>query len=100
MPSTPEAVEIFQAAKILYGPGKAANAGGVATSGLEMSQNSMRLNWSREEVDGRLREIMHNIHRNCSQTAELYGAPGNYVVGANIAGFTKVAEAMLDQGVV
>jgi glutamate dehydrogenase (NADP+) len=100
MPSTPEAVELFQAAKILYGPGKAANAGGVATSGLEMSQNSMRLNWSREEVDGRLREIMNNIHRNCRETAELYGAPGNYVVGANIAGFTKVAEAMLDQGVV
>lgn len=100
MPSTPEAVEIFQQAKILYGPGKAANAGGVATSGLEMAQNSMRLNWSREEVDGRLREIMRNIHRNCRETAELYGAPGNYVVGANIAGFTKVAEAMLDQGVV
>ena len=100
MPSTPEAVELFQAAKILYGPGKAANAGGVATSGLEMSQNSMRLNWSREEVDGRLREIMCNIHRNCRETAEIYGAPGNYVVGANIAGFTKVAEAMLDQGVV
>ncbi|MDP3849340.1 MAG: NADP-specific glutamate dehydrogenase [Luteolibacter sp.] len=100
MPSTPEAVEIFQAAKILYGPGKAANAGGVATSGLEMSQNSMRLNWSREEVDARLLEIMRNIHRNCSETAELYGAPGNYVVGANIAGFTKVAESMLEQGVV
>jgi glutamate dehydrogenase (NADP+) len=100
MPSTPEAVEIFQAAKILYGPGKAANAGGVATSGLEMSQNSMRLNWSREEVDARLLEIMRNIHRNCRETAELYGAPGNYVVGANIAGFTKVAEAMLEQGVV
>jgi glutamate dehydrogenase (NADP+) len=100
MPSTPEAVELFQQAKILYGPGKAANAGGVATSGLEMSQNSMRLNWGREEVDARLREIMRNIHRNCSETAELYGSPGNYVVGANIAGFTKVAEAMLDQGVV
>jgi glutamate dehydrogenase (NADP+) len=100
MPSTPEAVEIFQAAKILYGPGKAANAGGVATSGLEMSQNSMRLNWSREEVEARLLEIMRNIHRNCSETAELYGAPGNYVVGANIAGFTKVAESMLEQGVV
>jgi glutamate dehydrogenase (NADP+) len=100
MPSTPEAVEIFQAAKILYGPGKAANAGGVATSGLEMSQNSMRLNWSREEVDARLLEIMRNIHRNCRETAEIYGAPGNYVVGANIAGFTKVAEAMLEQGVV
>ncbi|RPJ34478.1 MAG: NADP-specific glutamate dehydrogenase [Verrucomicrobiaceae bacterium] len=100
MPSTPEAVELFLQAKILYGPGKAANAGGVATSGLEMSQNSMRLNWSREEVDARLLEIMRNIHRNCCQTAELYGAPGNYVVGANIAGFTKVAESMLEQGVV
>ena len=100
MPSTPEAVELFLAAKILYGPGKAANAGGVATSGLEMSQNSMRLNWSREEVDSRLHEIMRNIHRNCRETAETYGMPGNYVVGANIAGFTKVADAMLDQGVV
>lgn len=100
MPSTPEAVELFQEAKILYGPGKAANAGGVATSGLEMSQNSMRLNWSREEVDARLLEIMRNIHRNCRETAELYGCPGNYVVGANIAGFTKVAESMLEQGVV
>ena len=100
MPSTPEAVELFLAAKTLYGPGKAANAGGVATSGLEMSQNSMRLNWSREEVDSRLHEIMRNIHRNCRETAETYGMPGNYVVGANIAGFTKVADAMLDQGVV
>jgi glutamate dehydrogenase (NADP+) len=100
MPSTPEAVELFQEAKILYGPGKAANAGGVATSGLEMSQNSMRLNWSRGEVDARLLEIMRNIHRNCRDTAELYGCPGNYVVGANIAGFTKVAESMLEQGVV
>ena len=100
MPSTPDAVELFLAAKILYGPGKAANAGGVATSGLEMSQNSMRLNWSREEVDSRLREIMRNIHRNCRETAETYGMPGNYVAGANIAGFTKVADAMLDQGVV
>ena len=100
MPSTPEAVELFLAAKILYGPGKAANAGGVATSGLEMSQNSMRLNWSREEVDSRLHEIMRNIHRNCRETAETYGMPGNYVVGANIAGFVKIADAMLDQGVV
>lgn len=100
MPSTPEAVELFLEAGILYGPGKAANAGGVATSGLEMSQNSMRLNWSREEVDGRLLEIMRNIHRNCRETAEIHGCPGNYVVGANIAGFTKVAESMLEQGVV
>jgi len=100
MPSTPEAVDVFLEAKILYGPGKAANAGGVSTSGLEMSQNSMRLNWSREEVDGRLREIMTNIHRNCYETAEAFGMPGNYVAGANIAGFVKVADSMLDQGVV
>lgn len=100
MPSTPEAVDQFLGAKILYGPGKAANAGGVATSGLEMSQNSMRLSWSREEVDGRLNEIMTNIHANCVKTAEKFGMPGNYVAGANIAGFTKVADAMLDQGVV
>ena len=98
-PSTPEAIEAFQQAKILYGPGKAANAGGVATSGLEMSQNSMRLGWSREEVDQRLHTIMINIHENCRKTAAEYGAPGNYVLGANIAGFTKVADAMLDQGV-
>ncbi len=100
MPCTPEAVEKFQTAGILYGPGKAANAGGVSTSGLEMSQNSMRLSWGREEVDTRLREIMHNIHANCRRTAEEYGAPGNYVIGANIAGFVKVADAMLDHGVV
>lgn len=100
MPSTPEAVDLFIDTKILYGPGKAANAGGVSTSGLEMSQNSMRLNWSREEVDGRLREIMTNIHRNCHETAEAFGMPGNYVAGANIAGFVKVADSMLDQGVV
>lgn len=100
MPSTPEAVDLFLAAKILYGPGKAANAGGVATSGLEMSQNSMRLRWGREEVDGRLHEIMRNIHKACWETAEKFGVPGNYVAGANIAGFTKVADSMLDQGVV
>lgn len=100
MPSTPEAVDQFLEAKIFYGPGKAANAGGVSTSGLEMSQNSMRLNWSREEVDGRLREIMINIHRNCRDTAEAFGVPGNYVAGANIAGFVKVADSMLEQGVV
>ncbi|MBE2205681.1 MAG: NADP-specific glutamate dehydrogenase [Chthoniobacterales bacterium] len=100
MPCTPEAVDLFVKKGILYGPGKAANAGGVSTSGLEMSQNSMRMSWSREEVDGRLREIMTNIHRNCHETAETYGAPGNYVIGANIAGFVKVAEAMRDQGVV
>ncbi|MDD3178919.1 MAG: NADP-specific glutamate dehydrogenase [Opitutaceae bacterium] len=99
MPSTPEAIDAYLQAKILYGPGKAANAGGVATSGLEMSQNSMRLGWSREEVDQRLHTIMVNIHRNCHETAKEYGAAGNYVLGANIAGFTKVADAMIDQGV-
>ncbi len=100
MPSTPEAVERFTERKILYGPGKAANAGGVATSGLEMSQNSMRMNWSREEVDQKLNTIMVNIHKNCFETANEYGCAGNYVVGANIAGFTKVAEAMLAQGLI
>lgn len=100
MPSTPEAVDRFLEAGIMYGPGKAANAGGVATSGLEMAQNSMRMSWSREEVDGRLREIMSNIHRNCLETAERFGTPGNYVAGANIAGFIKVADSMMDQGVV
>jgi len=99
MPSTPEAVHAYLQADILYGPGKAANAGGVATSGLEMSQNSMRLNWSREEVDRRLHTIMVDIHTNCHATATEYGAPGNYVLGANIAGFTKVADSMLAQGV-
>ncbi|MBM4155753.1 MAG: NADP-specific glutamate dehydrogenase [Lentisphaerae bacterium] len=100
MPSTPEAVELFVGKKILYGPGKAANAGGVATSGLEMSQNSMRLMWGRDEVDSRLHEIMVRIHAACVKAAGEYGQPGNYVMGANIAGFTKVADAMLDQGLV
>ena len=100
MPSTPDAVHTFLNSGICYGPGKAANAGGVATSGLEMSQNSMRLAWNREEVDQRLHRIMVDIHRNCRSTAEEYGAPDNYVIGANIAGFTKVADAMIDQGVV
>ncbi len=100
MPSTPEAVELFVGKKILYGPGKAANAGGVATSGLEMSQNSMRLMWGREEVDSRLHEIMVRIHAACVKAADEYEQPGNYVMGANIAGFTKVADAMLDQGLV
>jgi glutamate dehydrogenase (NADP+) len=100
MPSTIEAINKFLAAKILFGPGKAANAGGVATSGLEMAQNSMRISWTREEVDARLYRIMNNIHSVCSRTAERYGAPGNYVVGANIAGFLKVANAMMDQGLV
>ncbi len=100
MPSTIDAVNQFLDAKILFGPGKAANAGGVATSGLEMAQNSMRIRWTREEVDARLFNIMKNIHDVCYRTAEKYGTPGNYVNGANIAGFTKVAEAMLDQGLV
>jgi glutamate dehydrogenase (NADP+) len=100
MPSTPEAVEVFLARKVLYGPGKAANAGGVATSGLEMSQNSMRLQWPSEEVDSRLHAIMVNIHKQCFETAQAYGNPSNLVMGANIAAFTKVGDAMLDQGVV
>ena len=100
MPSTLDATKLFLEAKVLYGPAKAANAGGVATSGLEMSQNSMRLSWTREEVDDRLHKIMVAIHRNAYETAEGYGQPGNLVFGANIAGFVKVADAMLDQGLV
>ena len=100
MPCTLEATRMFVDAKVLYGPGKAANAGGVATSGLEMSQNSMRLSWTREEVDDRLHKIMISIHQACHETAEQYGTPGNYVNGANIAGFLKVANSMLDQGLV
>jgi len=100
MPSDPDAIHQFVAKKILYGPGKAANAGGVATSGLEMCQNSMRLPWTREEVDKRLHHIMVTIHKNAYNTAAEYGQPGNLVVGANIAGFVKVADAMLDQGLV
>jgi len=100
MPSSIEAIEKFLDAKILYGPGKAANAGGVATSGLEMAQNSMRYSWTREEVDNRLHLIMKSIHKTCVDTAEKYGTPGNYVNGANIGGFVKVADAMLDQGIV
>jgi glutamate dehydrogenase (NADP+) len=100
MPTTIEGFKLFTDAKILYAPGKASNAGGVATSGLEMSQNSMRLPWNREEVDKRLHEIMIRIHSTCVSTAEKYGTPGNYVNGANIAGFLKVADAMLDQGLV
>ena len=100
MPSTAEATGLFLEAKTLYGPAKAANAGGVATSGLEMSQNSMRLSWTREEVDQRLHNIMIAIHKNCFETAETYGTPGNLVNGANIGGFLKVANAMLDQGLV
>ena len=100
MPSTPGAVEQFIEAKILYGPGKAANAGGVAVSGLEMAQNSMRYGWTRDEVDNRLQMIMKDIHTDCVVAAERFGTAGNYVNGANIAGFLKVADAMLDQGVV
>ena len=100
MPSTPDAIKIYQENKILFGPGKAANAGGVATSGLEMSQNSLRLSWTREEVDNRLLIIMKSIHKNCFDTAQAYGKKGDYVTGANIAGFTKVAKAMLAYGVV
>ncbi len=100
MPTVPKGVEIFIENKLLYGPGKAANAGGVSVSGLEMSQNSMRLAWSREEVDERLKMIMTNIHQTCKDTAEEYGTPGNYVNGANIAGFVKVVDAMIDQGLV
>ena len=100
MPTTIEGYKVFTDAKILYAPGKASNAGGVATSGLEMSQNSMRLPWNREEVDHRLHQIMVRIHDTCVTTAEKYGTPGNYVNGANIAGFLKVADAMLDQGLV
>ena len=100
MPSTPEAVKLFIDNKISFGPGKAANAGGVATSGLEMAQNAMHINWSREEVENRLHQIMVSIHQNAHETAKEYGKPGNYVVGANIAGFVKVADAMLDQGLV
>jgi glutamate dehydrogenase (NADP+) len=100
MPSTPDAVKIFQENNILYAPGKAVNAGGVATSGLEMSQNSMKLTWTREEVDKRLLIIMKSIHKACVETAETYGKKGDYVTGANIAGFIKVANAMLAYGVV
>jgi glutamate dehydrogenase (NADP+) len=100
MPTTIEGYNVFTEAGILYAPGKASNAGGVATSGLEMSQNSMRLPWPKEEVDKRLHEIMRRIHDTCLETAEKFGAPGNYVNGANIAGFLKVADAMLDQGLV
>ncbi len=100
MPSTPEAIEVYMANKVLYGLGKAANAGGVAVSGLEMSQNSLRLSWTREEVDQRLKGIMQSIHTACVETAAEYGQPGNYIAGANIAGFVKVADSMIDQGLV
>ncbi len=100
MPTTIEAYKVFKEAKVLFSPGKASNAGGVATSGLEMSQNSMRLPWPKEEVDSRLQMIMKSIHDTCVHTAERFGTKGNYVNGANIAGFLKVADAMLDQGLV
>ncbi len=100
MPTTLDAVKVLQESGVLYSPGKASNAGGVATSGLEMSQNSMRLPWPKEEVDQRLHQIMKNIHHTCLDTAAKYGTPGNYLSGANIAGFLKVANAMMDQGLV
>jgi glutamate dehydrogenase (NADP+) len=100
MPSTPEAIHIFLEKKILYAPGKASNAGGVAVSGLEMAQNSMRLSWPREEVDARLKIIMKSIHKACLDAGAEYGVPGNYVAGANIAAFVKVVNAMIDQGLI
>ena len=100
MPTTPEGVDIFIDNKVLYAPGKAANAGGVSVSGLEMSQNSMRVNWSRKEVEARLKGIMQSIHSTCLLASQEYGTPGNYVNGANIAGFIKVADSMMDQGIV
>ena len=100
MPTAPEGVDVFLDARILFAPGKAANAGGVATSGLEMSQNSMRLSWPREEVDSRLHQIMKSIHKTCVDAAAAYGTPGNYVHGANIGGFLKVARGMMEQGIV
>ena len=100
MPSTPEAIEVYFANNMLYGPAKAANAGGVATSGLEMCQNSMRLSWTFEEVDEKLQGIMKSIFKACDDASKEYGMPGNYMAGANIAGFLKVAEAMKAQGCV
>lgn len=100
MPSNPESVDMFLEHRMIYGPGKAANAGGVAVSALEMAQNSARFHWPREEVDRRLQQIMRSIHDTCADAADTYGTPGNYVNGANIAGFSKVADAMLDQGLV
>lgn len=100
MPTTPDGINVFLDSHILYAPGKAANAGGVAVSGLEMAQNSMRISWPRQEVEDRLRIIMKSIHKTCLEASEKYGTPGNYMNGANIAGFVKVVEAMLDQGLV
>ena len=100
MPTTLEATEYLQKYGVLFMPGKASNAGGVAVSGLEQSQNAMRLSWTFEEVDGKLQEIMKDIFRKVDEAAKKYGVPGNYVAGANIAGFEKVASAMISQGVV
>jgi glutamate dehydrogenase (NADP+) len=100
MPTTPEGMDIFLDKGILFGPSKAANAGGVSVSGLEMTQNSMRMGWTREEVDSRLRVIMKGIHKTCLEAAEQYDTPGNYMNGANIAGFVKVVDSMIDQGLV
>ena len=100
MPSTPEAIEVFQQSKILYALGKAANAGGVATSGLEMAQNSMRLSWTREEVDQKLHHIMQDIHQKCVEYGQDKDGRVDYVRGANVAGFIKVADAMIEQGVI
>jgi len=100
MPTTPEGVRVFLDAKIAYGPGKAANAGGVATSALEMQQNACRDTWTFEYTENRLAEVMKNIHRNCFETAEEFGVPGNYVAGANVAGFIKVAKAMVAHGLI
>jgi glutamate dehydrogenase (NADP+) len=100
MPTTPEGIRVFLDAKIAYGPGKAANAGGVATSALEMQQNASRDSWDFEYTEERLQQIMRRIHKVCYETAEEYGTPGNYVNGANIAGFTKVAKAMVALGLI
>ena len=100
MPSDIEAIKVYMNNNLLYGPGKAANAGGVSVSGLEMSQNSLRLSWTSEEVDNHLQRIMKSIHKASLEAAETYGDPGNYLMGANIAGFIKVAKAMLAYGVI
>jgi len=100
MPSTPEAIEVFQKAGILYAPGKAANAGGVATSALEMEQNASRTRWDFETANAKLTDIMADIHDSCVETAERYGQPGNYVLGANVTGFTRVADVMIAHGII
>jgi len=100
MPSTPEAVRVFQAAGVMFAPGKAANAGGVATSALEMQQNASRASWTFDQTEARLEQIMRNIHDTCAATADEYGQPGDYVMGANIAGFVKVATTMRTLGVI